>query len=127
MDHTWWVVSMPKEFRWRNEPGGQQRWKRRWLRHLGKRCAFPTFPPLRRRRGLSLDLETGHFTCYKNRTSSRANHRNMSEYVGICWLKCFKYFGPTEKNLRMTQATKFVAIPAESLVDRCCRLERAGS
>src|ERR1700747_960188 len=74
MDHTWWVVSMSKEFRWRNEPGGQKRWKRRWLRHLGKRCAFPTFPPLRRRRGLSLDLESGHFTCYKNRTSSRANN-----------------------------------------------------
>ena len=35
----------------------------RWLGHLGKRCAFPTFPPLRRRRGLYLDLESGHFTC----------------------------------------------------------------
>src|ERR1700758_426411 len=77
MDHTWWVVSMPKEFRWCNEPGGQKRWKRRWLRHLGKRCAFPTFPPLRRRRGLSLDLESGHFTCYKNRTSSRAKNTKI--------------------------------------------------
>jgi putative transposase len=27
-----------------------QRWKRRGLGPLGKRCAFPTFPPLRRRR-----------------------------------------------------------------------------
>src|ERR1043166_8353349 len=27
-------------------------WKRRWLRHLGKRCAFPTFPQPRRRRPL---------------------------------------------------------------------------
>ena len=25
--------------------GGQWLWKRRWLRHLGKRYAFPTFPP----------------------------------------------------------------------------------
>src|SRR6266566_3803941 len=64
MDHTWWVVSMPKGFRWRNEPGGQKRWKRRWPRHLGKRCAFPTFPPLRRRRGLYLE--------FGKRTSSRA-------------------------------------------------------
>src|SRR5579864_2056733 len=29
---------------------GQRLWKRRWLRHLGKRYAFPTFPPPRRRR-----------------------------------------------------------------------------
>src|SRR5579863_6631207 len=29
---------------------GQRLWKRRWLRHLGKRCAFPTFPQPRRRR-----------------------------------------------------------------------------
>src|SRR2546422_3166432 len=30
--------------------GGQWLWKRRWLRHLGKRFAFPTFPQPRRRR-----------------------------------------------------------------------------
>ena len=30
--------------------GGQRLWKRRWLRHLGKRSAFPTFPQPRRRR-----------------------------------------------------------------------------
>src|SRR5665213_2041153 len=30
--------------------GGQWPWKRRWLRHLGKRYAFPTFPQPRRRR-----------------------------------------------------------------------------
>src|ERR1700680_3615742 len=29
---------------------GQRLWKRRWLRHLGKRSAFPTFPQPRRRR-----------------------------------------------------------------------------
>src|SRR5580704_7817349 len=29
---------------------GQRLWKRRWLRHLGKRYAFPTFPQPRRRR-----------------------------------------------------------------------------
>src|ERR1700724_1044440 len=29
---------------------GQWLWKRRWLRHLGKRHAFPTFPQPRRRR-----------------------------------------------------------------------------
>src|SRR5579862_3521655 len=29
---------------------GQWLWKRRWLRHLGKRSAFPTFPQPRRRR-----------------------------------------------------------------------------
>jgi putative transposase len=29
---------------------GQGLWKRRWLRHLGKRYAFPTFPQPRRRR-----------------------------------------------------------------------------
>src|ERR1700686_5572037 len=28
---------------------GQRLWKRRWLRHLGKRYAFPTFPQPRRR------------------------------------------------------------------------------
>src|ERR1700747_1136828 len=28
---------------------GQWLWKRRWLRHLGKRYAFPTFPQPRRR------------------------------------------------------------------------------
>src|ERR1700722_11892085 len=30
--------------------GGQWLWKRRWLRHLGKRYAFPTFSQPRRRR-----------------------------------------------------------------------------
>src|SRR5271156_5847083 len=30
--------------------GGQWPWKRRWLGHLGKRYAFPTFPRPRRRR-----------------------------------------------------------------------------
>src|ERR1700722_9414066 len=29
---------------------GQRLWKRQWLRHLGKRYAFPTFPQPRRRR-----------------------------------------------------------------------------
>src|SRR5437899_2884569 len=29
---------------------GPRLWKRRWLRHLGKRSAFPTFPQPRRRR-----------------------------------------------------------------------------
>src|SRR5580658_8027856 len=29
---------------------GQRLWKRQWLRHLGKRFAFPTFPQPRRRR-----------------------------------------------------------------------------
>jgi hypothetical protein len=70
---TWWAGLMPRGSRCRKRRGGETRWKRRWLRPLGKRCAFPTFPPPRRRRGLSLDLESGHFTCYKNRTSSRAN------------------------------------------------------
>src|SRR5450755_2962679 len=80
---------MPRECRcWKASRGGGARlWKSRSVetqRH-GFHCAWksrkgrgiPTFPQPRRR-VLYLELESGHITCYKNRTSSRANNNPRS-------------------------------------------------
>src|SRR5437899_12949007 len=60
--------------------GGQWLWKRRWLRHLGKRFAFPTFPqPRRRRPYFDLCSETenpGSFVMTGPKTGGRSPSRN---------------------------------------------------
>src|SRR2546428_7244839 len=68
--------------------GGQWLWKRRWLRHLGKRFAFPTFPqPRRRRPYFDLCSETenpGSFVMTGPKTGGRSssNWRSLS----LVWL-----------------------------------------
>src|SRR5258708_3575587 len=88
MAHTWWAVSTPQECRcWKPLRGGGERlWKSRSVetQRQGSHCAWksrkgrgiPTFPQPRRR-VLYVELESGHITCYKNRTSSRANNREI--------------------------------------------------
>src|SRR5665811_609329 len=89
MAHTWLAVSTPRERRCcKPSRGGERLWKSRFVEKSKNRlfhCAWesrkrrgiPTFPQPRRR-VLYLELESGHITCYKNRTSSRANNTNLN-------------------------------------------------
>jgi hypothetical protein len=60
---------------------GQRLWKRRWLRHLGKRYAFPTFPQPRRRRPYfnrrSGTQNPGSFVMTGPKTGSRSHDRDI--------------------------------------------------
>src|ERR1700675_93238 len=85
MAPTWWAVSTPRERRcYKPSRGGERLWKSRFVEKSKNRlfhCAWesrqrrgiPTFPQPRRR-DLYIELESGHITCYKKRTSSRANN-----------------------------------------------------
>src|SRR5258708_27244908 len=96
MAHTWWAVSTPQECRcWKPLRGGGERlWKSRSVetQRQGSHCAWksrkgrgiPTFPQPRRR-VLYVELESGHITCYKNRTSSRANNMFFFYKTGSSW------------------------------------------
>src|SRR5258708_2113699 len=88
MAHMGWAVATPQECRcWKPLRGGGERlWKSRSVetQRQGSHCAWksrkgrgiPTFPQPRRR-VLYVELESGHITCYKNRTSSRANNTSL--------------------------------------------------
>src|ERR1700724_3792470 len=60
---------------------GQWLWKRRWLRHLGKRHAFPTFPQPRRRRPYYLCSRTqnpGSFVMTGPKTGGRSGEQDFT-------------------------------------------------
>src|SRR5258708_34892155 len=95
MAHMGWAVATPQECRcWKPLRGGGERlWKSRSVetQRQGSHCAWksrkgrgiPTFPQPRRR-VLYVELESGHITCYKNRTSSRANNsKGTRERIAI--------------------------------------------
>src|SRR5579863_4538757 len=69
------------------ERGGHGRWKRRGLRPLGKRFAFPTFPPPRRRLALYRPLATR--SGVRIMTPAETGGRSYSEgffFDLICWM-----------------------------------------
>src|SRR6266704_2541307 len=66
---------------------GPRLWKRRWLRHLGKRSAFPTFPQPRRRRPY-FDLCSGtknreSFVMTGPKTEGRSLECTQTETAGM--------------------------------------------
>src|SRR5271155_1985529 len=67
---------------------GQRLWKRQWLRHLGKRYAFPTFPQPRRRRPYfdrcSGTKNTGSFVMTGPKTGGRSTIPNYEEFFPRC-------------------------------------------
>src|ERR1700683_2790079 len=71
---------------------GQWLWKRRWLRHLGKRYAFPTFPQPRRRRPYfnrcSGTKNPGSFVMTGPKTGGRSLRAK-----GVTWGTVAKLFG----------------------------------
>src|SRR5579862_1643141 len=78
--------------------GGQWLWKRRWLRHLGKRYAFPTFPQPRRRRPYfdpcNGTKNPGSFVMTGPKTGGRSNPTNHLSNNISCALFMFTKFTP---------------------------------